>query len=88
MKVVSWMKRGRRKDTTVVVDADKEQEKTRAATPKQRRIGLRGLMLGFMGLITIGLFRISRGSNGSVSAVMSSRYQAIYQQLPWGGLYK
>ena len=88
MKVVSWMKRGRRKDTTVVVDADKEQEKTRAAIPKRRRIGLRGLMLGFMGLITVGLIRISRDSRGSVSAVMASRYQAVYHHLPWGRLYK
>jgi chromosome condensin MukBEF MukE localization factor len=88
MKVVSWMKRGRRKDTAVVVDADKEQEKTRAAIPKRRRIGLRGLMVGFMGLITVGLIRISRGSQGSISSVMASRYQAVYQNLPWGRMYK
>jgi hypothetical protein len=88
MKVVSWMKRGRRKDTTIVVDADKEHEKARAAIPKRRRIGLRGLMLGFMGHITVGLIRISRDSRGSVSAVMASRYQAVYQHLPWGKLYK
>lgn len=87
MKVVSWMRRGRRREP-VVLNADREQEKTRAAIPKRRRIGLRGLMLGLMGLITIGLVRISRDSRGSVSSMMASRYQAVYQQLPWGGLYK
>jgi hypothetical protein len=87
MKVVSWMKRGRRK-TAEVVDADKEQERTRAAIPKRRRIGLRGIMIGFMGLITIGLIRISRDSRGSISSVMASRYQAVYQHLPWGKLYQ
>lgn len=88
MKVISWMRRGRRKGAVSLADADKEQEKTRAGIPKRRRIGLKGLMLGFMGLMTLGLAKIWKDSQGNVSAVTAGRYQAIYRSLPWGGLYK
>jgi hypothetical protein len=88
MKVISWMRRGRRKNTVDVADVDKEQEKTRASIPKQRRIGLKGLMLGFMGLVTIGLARIWKDSQGNVSSVMAGRFHAVYRNLPWGSIYK
>lgn len=88
MKVVSWIRRSRSKGKVDLVNADKEQAKTRASIPKRRRIGLRGLMIGFMGLVTVGLARIWRDSHGNVGSVMASRYQAVYRSLPWGSLYR
>lgn len=84
MKVVSWL---RRKKGGVVVDLDKQAEQTRASIPKRRRIGLRGILIGTMGLITIGLVRIWSESKGSISSVMLRRYEAVYRQLPWGNMY-
>jgi hypothetical protein len=88
MKVVSWIRRSKGKGKVDLANADKEQEKTRASIPKRRRIGLRGLMIGFMGLVTVGLARIWRDSHGNVGSVMASRYQAVYRSLPWGSLYR
>lgn len=88
MKVVSWIKRQRASGATSNgVDLDKQAEQTRASIPKKRRIGLRGILVGTMGLITIGLVRIWSESKGSVSSVMMRRYEAVYRQLPWGKLY-
>ena len=84
MKVVSCMKRRRGGD---VVNLDKQAEQTRASIPKRRRIGLRGILIGTMGLITIGLARIWSESKGSISSVMAKRYEAVYRQLPWGNIY-
>lgn len=88
MKIVSWIKRSRAKgQPTANIDVDKQAEQTRAAIPKRRRIGLRGILIGAMGIITIGLARIWSDSRGSVSTIMAGRYEAVYRQLPWGALY-
>lgn len=98
MKVVSWIKRQRAKAGTgsetasapppaESLDLDKEAEQRRASIPKRRRIGLRGILIGTMGLITVGLVRIWSESKGSASSALIRRYEAVYHQLPWGKLY-
>lgn len=87
MKIVSWAKR-KRAGTIEAANLDKQAEQTRASIPKRRRIGLRGILIGTMGLIAIGLARIWSDSRGSVSSAMARRYEEVYRQLPWGGLYR
>jgi hypothetical protein len=88
MKIASWAKRKRAgRAVADSTDLDKQAEQTRASIPKRRRIGLRGILIGTMGLITIGLVRIWRDSRGSVSTAMIRRYESVYRQLPWSNMY-
>lgn len=66
--------------------ATSELEQKRVV-PRQRKIGLRGLVFGLLAIVGVGLGRIARGSYG-ISRVMEGRYEAVYASLPWASFLR
>ncbi|WVQ93497.1 hypothetical protein IAU59_000571 [Kwoniella sp. CBS 9459] len=71
--------------------AKKPTELTSTARPRpvisrRRKIGLRGIIVLFLGTISIGLYRV-RSDTGLVSAVMKRRYDAVFARVPWAVLW-
>ncbi|KAK4690032.1 hypothetical protein P7C73_g37, partial [Tremellales sp. Uapishka_1] len=77
MKIASWW-RGSRSAVAV------EPEPTRPIG-KKRRIGLGGILAGFLGVISIGLVRLYRESGGS--RMLERRYEDVFRAL-FGGLIR
>ncbi|WVR03735.1 hypothetical protein IAU60_000730 [Kwoniella sp. DSM 27419] len=59
----------------------------RPVIPRRNKLGLRGIMIIFLGVITIGLVRVARDT-GSVSTVMKRRYDAVRAAVPWANLWR
>ena len=87
MKVVSWLRRSRNQkqvekdkalDSKVNEVIQKEQAPRKISL--RRRIGLRGMLLGLLGVVALGLARVA-SENSIVSRNMEKRYQAVYQVL-------
>ena len=77
MKVVTWLRGPRR-----ALKIGEEGEQKRVVPTKRRKLGLRGLIAGLLGIVGVGLLR-KHGEGKGVSSVMVRRYEAIYARLPW-----
>lgn len=68
-------------DEEQVLDTDAKSVQATPAAPRKisakRKLGLRSLLLVFIGVVGIGLARIARESK-YVSRVMALRYEAVY----------
>lgn len=63
-----------------VESADVAKETPRRIVSKKRKVGLRSVLIVFLGFIAVGLARVARDSKGT-SRVMESRYRAVYSAL-------
>ncbi|KAK8861667.1 hypothetical protein IAR55_002490 [Kwoniella newhampshirensis] len=49
---------------------------------KRRKLGLRGLIVALLGVISIGLARVA-SDTGPISSITIKRYEAVYAHTPW-----
>lgn len=59
---------------------DDAKETPRRIVSNKRKIGLRSVLVVFLGFIAVGLARVARESRGT-SRFMSTRYEAVYARL-------
>ncbi|OWZ26595.1 hypothetical protein C351_06789 [Cryptococcus neoformans c8] len=101
MKVATWLKNLRRRpakgdpsnilstEWKVYPDDKKECSSDPAPRiiPKPRKLDLRGLIMVLLGVVSIGLARVTRDT-GLVSGMMKRRYDAVFDATPWANLYR
>ncbi|WVO24834.1 uncharacterized protein IAS62_006213 [Cryptococcus decagattii] len=101
MKVATWLKSlwrrpakgftsNVRSTNRTVYPEDKEKTSSDLAPrviPKPRKLGLRGLIMVLLGVVSIGLARVTRDT-GLVSGMMKKRYDAVFDATPWAKLYR
>ncbi|ODO04992.1 hypothetical protein I350_05604 [Cryptococcus amylolentus CBS 6273] len=93
MKVAAWLRTLRRRPSTRTTQtkptvstgsapaATNEQSKKRVV-PRKRKLGLRGVIICFLGVVAFGLWRV-KIDTGVVSPVMRRRYDAVFDRAPW-----
>ncbi|WVQ78827.1 hypothetical protein IAT38_000918 [Cryptococcus sp. DSM 104549] len=92
MKIVTWL-RGRRPagKRTVTFKEDAGTKETemgeKRVVPRRRKLGLRGIIVVILGVVSVGLARVA-ADTGPVSSVMKRRYDAVFTSAPWSGLLR
>ncbi|TXT15769.1 hypothetical protein VHUM_00272 [Vanrija humicola] len=86
MKVVGWARRLAGSGKKAVADGEVAGA---GAAPrkvgKTRRVGLRGIIGTLVGIVGIGLWRLS-GESAGISTTVLKRYDAVYAAAPWATL--
>lgn len=101
MKVATWLKSLRRRparggpsnilSTKRKIYPDDEEKSGSDPAPrviaKPRKLGLRGLIVVLLGVVSFGLARVT-SDTGLVSGMMKRRYDAVFDATPWAKLYR
>ncbi|WVQ77339.1 hypothetical protein IAR50_007023 [Cryptococcus sp. DSM 104548] len=90
MKVATWLRTLRRRPSTPAKSAGhsstspsvKNEQPEKRLVPRRRKLGLRGVILCFLGIVAFGLWRV-KSETGMVSPVMKRRYDAVFGRSPW-----
>ncbi|WWD16412.1 hypothetical protein CI109_100838 [Kwoniella shandongensis] len=88
MKIVSWLRGPKSSPSKAVAEVDqKEKKEVKRTVSWRRKLGLRGLVVAFLGVISIGLARVS-ADTGPISSVMLKRYDAVFAQASWANYFR
>lgn len=101
MKVATWLKSLRRRparggpsnilSTKRKIYPDDGEKSGSDPAPrviaKPRKLGLRGLIVVLLGVVSFGLARVT-SDTGLVSGMMKRRYDAVFNATPWAKLYR